>query len=333
MKVIYSDIHVAHQPGMEYNSGQLIAIPEVPSRINAIYSALEDRDNIEIIDCQSFDDEFILEVHSEDYYEFLLTPQDDLITNTPFVFPKPGLNSFKSRNPLVNLGRYFFDTGTPVLEKSFPAIRAAVDCSLTGAKLVRHGENSCYVLTRPPGHHAASNYGGGYCYLNNAAIAAKFLSKSGPVTVLDIDFHHGNGTQEIFYSSSRVQYISLHGSPKWAFPYYSGYKDEIGIGEGEGFNINYPLIEGTGTVNYLKILRKAMKDISEYSPKYIVLSTGYDTALDDPVGFFNLNHDDYIQIGEVISRSGIPVLIIQEGGYNGPANAECAANIIEGLTR
>ncbi|MHA2296572.1 MAG: histone deacetylase family protein [Candidatus Hodarchaeales archaeon] len=329
MKLIYNDDHYLHEPGLEFNSGQLVEIPEIPERIVDVYAALRriSSNNIEFIDKQEFHDSWILDVHSPDYYQFLQTPQEELIVNIPFLFPKPGFDRYGSNDPIINLGRYFFDTGTPLWEQSFPAIRSAVDCALTGAELVNKGENS-YALIRPPGHHAATSYGGGYCYLNNAAIAANYLSKKGKVSVLDIDFHHGNGTQEIFYSTSRVQYVSLHGSPKWAFPYYSGYRDEIGKGEGKGYNLNLPLRKDIKIKEYLIVLDRACKTITNYEADFLVLSAGFDIILGDPTGFFIIKPKNFDQIGKKIAGLELPTLIIQEGGYDVSNNIICVKHLI-----
>ncbi|MFW9996024.1 MAG: histone deacetylase family protein [Candidatus Odinarchaeota archaeon] len=335
MKIIYSTDHVLHEPGLEFNSGQMMEIPEVSERITEIYYFLkkEKKIQVEFVDMKSFNDSWILEVHSTDYYEFLQTPQDDLVINVPCVFPKPGLDHFGTNDPVANLGRYFFDTGVPLWEESFPAIKSAIDCSLTGAELLTKGDRYCYALIRPPGHHAASNYGGGYCYLNNAAVAANYLSKKSKVTVLDIDFHHGNGTQQIFYETSKVQYVSLHASPQWAYPYYSGYRDEIGKGEGKGYNLNFPLVEDIRPKEYLKVLDDACKAIISYRPDYLVLSAGYDIIFGDPAGYFNIKPEIFRKIGSKIASLDLPVLIIQEGGYDPSENIRCVKNLIDALEK
>jgi GNAT superfamily N-acetyltransferase len=172
-----------------------------------------------------------------------------------------------------------------------------------------------YALVRPPGHHAESKAFGGFCYFNNSAIAADFISRYGRVAVLDIDYHHGNGTQDIFYSRDDVLTVSIHGHPSFAYPYFSGFKEETGEGRGEGYNLNLPLAETITPEHYRETLRQALRRIERFAPRYLVVAAGFDTAKGDPTGTWVNRPDDFTEIGRMIGAAGVPTLVVQEGGY------------------
>ncbi|MEO5588965.1 MAG: histone deacetylase family protein, partial [Gemmatimonadaceae bacterium] len=211
--------------------------------------------------------------------------------------------------------------------------RAAVDCALTGADLLRNGEHLAYAICRPPGHHAERSVYGGFCYFNNAAIAAQALCNEGRVAILDIDFHHGNGTQDIFIERPDILTLSIHGDPSYAYPYFAGFADETGEGAGEGFNYNYPLDEGIGDDEYLRALDVALKRIIEFDPKYFVLSMGLDIAKGDPTGAWVISPDGLERIGGAIAGLGIPTLAVQEGGYDIRVLGRNARRFLQGLQR
>jgi acetoin utilization deacetylase AcuC-like enzyme len=178
---------------------------------------------------------------------------------------------------------------------------------------VQGGEQAAYALCRPPGHHAGVDLYGGFCYLNNAAIVARHLGAR--VAILDVDYHHGNGTQSIFYADPSVLYCSLHAHPDLDYPYYWGYADEMGQGEGRGTNRNYPLPLGISDEVYLATLKQALQDIHDFSPRFLVVSAGFDTVAGDPVGSFSLTTDGVAQVGEAIAGLSLPTVVLQEGGY------------------
>ena len=233
----------------------------------------------------------------------------------PTVFPlrrrqKPP-RSFEMR-----AGYFCLDTFTPLGHNTYRAARSAVDAALTGARLVLDGERFAYALCRPPGHHAEPGAWGGFCYFNNAAIAAHFLSAHGKVALIDIDHHHGNGTQEIFYRRSDVLVINLHCSPDHAYPYFSGFADERGEGEGKGFNLNYPLPPGTGDDAYMRALGDAVHHIKRFAPEFLVVSLGYDIMRGDPTGTFTISGGGMRSIGRRLGGVNLPTLLVQEGGYS-----------------
>jgi acetoin utilization deacetylase AcuC-like enzyme len=190
-----------------------------------------------------------------------------------------------------------------------------VNCSLTAADSILNGNSIAYVLTRPPGHHAERFVFGGFCYFNNAAIAANYLSKYGKVAILDVDYHHGNGQQQIFYERSDVLTISVHGHPSFAYPYFSGFKEERGDGEGRGYNFNFPLKEEINGSEHRKAIEKALVLIKKFKPEYLIIALGLDTAKGDPTGTWNLVPNDFSLNGKMIGKLSLPTIIVQEGGY------------------
>ncbi len=216
----------------------------------------------------------------------------------------------------MRAGYYCLDTFTPLTKNAFRAAKAAVDATLTAADLVAEGERAAYALVRPPGHHAERRVYGGFCYFNNAAVAAHRLSRLGTVAVLDIDHHHGNGTQDIFWERADVLTLSIHGNPRRCYPYFAGYEDERGAGAGAGFNRNYPLQPGADDTKYLATLDEALARVRRFAPRFFVLSLGFDIMRGDPTGTFVVSTRGMRDIGTRIGRLGLPTLIVQEGGYS-----------------
>ncbi|MFQ5985665.1 MAG: histone deacetylase family protein, partial [Alphaproteobacteria bacterium] len=192
------------------------------------------------------------------------------------------------------------------------------------------GRAGCAV-SRPPGHHAAPDLYAGYCFLNNAAIAAQAVRDGGAerVAVLDVDYHHGNGTQMIFYDRADVLFVSLHGHPKQEYPYFLGYEDETGQGAGQGFNANYPMRWGTAWDAYAEALDSGLQRIGDFGPEVLVVSLGVDTFEKDPISHFKLKSEDYLELGRRIARLGLPTLFVMEGGY---AVEEIGVNVVNVLT-
>jgi len=289
---------------------------ERPARVLSILKGLESI-SLQTIKIKKFSEKYIFEVHSPGLIKFLKKASIEL-NPRQLVYP----NVFPIRHPEripknweMQAGYFCIDTFTPVTRNSYVAARNAVNGALTGAEVVLKENKNCYVLCRPPGHHAESKVFGGFCYLNNAAIAAQYLSKKGKVAFIDIDHHHGNGSQEIFYQRSDVFFVSIHGDPRFCYPYFSGYKDEIGSGKGKGFNKNYPLPPGTQDEDYLKVLKKAIAEFKSFGPKFLVVSLGFDIMKGDPTGTFNLTTKGMLGIGKQLAELQIPTLIVQEGGY------------------
>jgi acetoin utilization deacetylase AcuC-like enzyme len=224
----------------------------------------------------------------------------------------------RSRPPkdlAMQAGYYCIDTFTPLNRNAYLAARAAVDCTLTAANAILDKYPMAYSLVRPPGHHAERSAFGGFCYFNSSAIAANYLSQYGKVAVLDVDFHHGNGTQDIFLERSDVYTVSIHGNPVTNYPFFTGFADEKGEGEGKDFNLNIPLPDTLTPEQYRTHLKQAITAIKKFAPKYFVIALGLDTAKSDPTGSWTLMPDDFFKNGAMLAGLNLPTLIVQEGGY------------------
>ncbi len=204
---------------------------------------------------------------------------------------------------------------------------------MTAAQHVADGARVAFALTRPPGHHAGADFFGGYCFLNNAAVAAQHLRNSGlqRIAVLDVDYHHGNGTQAIFYDRPDVLFASIHGDPHTEYPFYLGYSDEVGAGAGHGFNLNLPLPRGTDFGQWRAALAIALHGIAKFGAEALVVSLGLDTFEGDPISGFKLRSDDYLRVGEDIARAGLPTVFVFEGGYAVAELGVNAVNVLEGF--
>jgi acetoin utilization deacetylase AcuC-like enzyme len=340
LNIVYSPIHTRHDPPGEFMEGRFSTYLESPQRAEIILKAIQQTGIGSIVEPDDFGLEPVTAVHTPDYIEHLRTIHERWVAlggapeaAFPSVLPRRGAARF-SPSPWAEIGYYSFDLSAPVTAHTYEAALASAYCALTGAIQIQQGEKVVYALCRPPGHHAAQDYMGGYCYLNNAAIAAHHLTQdqSRRVAVLDIDVHGGNGTQAIFYERADVLFISIHGAPEWEYPYFCGYADERGAGVGEGYTINYPLDKGTDDRAYLRTLDKALAQISEHEPAYLVLSVGFDTFRDDPLGKFQLTTPVYHTIGRRISALKLPTLAVQEGGYAVAALGENAVSLLRGLS-
>jgi len=229
------------------------------------------------------------------------------------------------------LGYYSFDAGAPLTANSWQAIYSSAQVALSAQAHIAAGAHSAFALCRPPGHHAGIDYMGGYCYLNNAAIAAQAMLDQGArrVAILDVDFPHGNGTQDMFYQRADVLFTSIHGDPRNEYPCFSGYADERGEGVGLGYNLNYPLPAGSNWDAWSRALNDALRQIAGFGADYLVVSLGVDTYLADPISSFKLDSPDYLTMGEMIAKLGLPTLFVMEGGY---AVEEIGINAVNVLT-
>ena len=307
---------------------------ESPIRIDSILKELKKVDLFNFVNTKKFSDSHITEVHDPEYYKFLkdICQIAGKKTIYPDVFPVR--NRAKLPKAIIDrAGYYCMDTFSPLNKNAFVASRVAVNCALTAASRLVDGENISYALIRPPGHHAEKKYFGGFCYLNSTAIAANYLSKQGKVVILDVDYHHGNGQQNIFYKRDDVLTISIHGHPEHAYPHYTGFEEEKGFEKGVGFNINYPLEKTIDGPAYLKTLKKAIEDIRKFDPVYCVIALGLDTAKGDPTGSWKLVAKDFEQNGFHIGCLKKPTLVVQEGGYKTQLLGINARNFFLGLKK
>lgn len=317
MKVVYSDIHQHHAPERELTREGYTPYFECPQRAETILQALRATPGFQIVPPSAHPADLLRKIHDPGYLHFLegiypawVKAGEPASGVVPVTFAQGG------RRPadLVNqTGYYCFDT-TPIVGGTYEAALAAAHCAQSAAELLLGGGKAVYALCRPPGHHAATALCGGYCYLNNAALAATRLG--GRVALLDIDYHHGNGTQEIFYASDQVLFLSLHADPDHAYPFFWGFADERGKGKGEGCTRNFPLPAGTADQCYLETLDQALALIQSFGPDYLVLSAGFDLLAGDPLGDFAVSLEGLKRIGEKLAGLRLPTLVVQEGGYN-----------------
>jgi acetoin utilization deacetylase AcuC-like enzyme len=332
MRVIYSPLHARHDGGVELHRGALVPSFESPARAQYILEALQ-RDGFGVLPPRDMPESALLQVHDADLVEFLRSAwsrwaaSDREGSMLPSGFPARGLR--RDRVPAGihgALGYYTFDASTPIVAGTWEAALAAARSAMTAAALVAEGDSAAYALCRPPGHHAGRGFFGGYCYLNNAALAAQHLRDQGRarVAVLDVDYHHGNGTQEIFWERDDVLFVSLHATPDSEYPYFLGYADERGAGRGEGHTLNLPLPLGTGWREYRAALEVALDAIGRYAPDALVVSLGVDTYESDPISGFKLTGPDYAQLGARLAAARLPTVLVQEGGY---AIAEIGNNV------
>ena len=323
MKTIYSKNHIFRNSQTELSGGELVRPFESPERVEYILNEISKRKLGPIIEPNIKDLNIIYKVHNKEYVNFLENAWKEWVEEgfkgeaIPTVWPSRSMNSNKIPNNIEGkLGYYCLANETSISEGTIEAAYESVKVALTGASMLQN-EKSIFALCRPPGHHASKNQYGGYCFFNNVAIAAEKLIDEGAkkIAILDIDFHHGNGTQEIFYNRSDVFFVSLHGDPSEAFPHFLGYADEKGIAEGEGYNLNYPMPPNTSYSIWKKNLNAAINKVQKFSPNFLLISLGVDTFEKDPISFFKLKSNDYFDVGRVISSLGIPTLFVMEGGY------------------
>lgn len=313
IEAIVSDAHEAHViPERDYL--------ERPLRMERLLSALRQMPSVRIHAPKRFPERHILAVHEKAMVRYLQNASARLgkgETIFPTVFPIRRRLPAPGGDP-THAGYYSLDSFTPLTANAYAAARAAVDVAMTGAERVRAAGSSApvYALTRPPGHHAERDLFGGFCYFNNGAIAANHLAQDGRVAILDIDFHHGNGAQQIFWERDDVLTVSIHGDPRTAYPYFHGFADEKGAGAGYGYNHNFPLPEGIGDDQYLPVLRRACRLVAQHEPVALVVALGLDVSKDDPSGAFRVSRKGFHAIGETIAGLGLPSLLVQEGGYN-----------------
>ena len=340
MKIFYTPDHLLHTPKAELHRGEMIPPHEGPHRMDLLIAGLE-RSGFkqgDFLKPDDFDVSAITAVHSPDYIDFLQTAWDrwKAAGYAGDVFPMSYPFNPRRKKPPVDIdgaaGFYCSSSDTVVTETSWQALQAIANCALSAADITAKG-GSAFALTRPPGHHAGAAYMSGYCLVNKAAIAAQYLRDHGAkrVAILDVDFHHGNGTQDIFYDRDDVLFTSIHGHPDHHFPYFWGHKDETGKGAGEGFNVNYPLMPGSAYALWAEVLEAAFKDIQKVGADALVVSLGVDTFERDPISSFKLKTPDYADYGTRIAKLGLPTTFIMEGGYGVPEIGDNTAGVLTGF--
>ncbi len=338
MRVVYSPAHLAHDVVTETVLGTVIPANEVAERAERIRTTLEADGGFAIEAPTEHGTDPILAVHDAGLLRYLAEAWPAARSQgvgRPFLIADtyPSFRMFEGISPDVvasrpetgfaggRAGWWGLDTANPLVAGTYRAALAAVDVALTAADLVLGGERAAYGLCRPPGHHAARSMAGGYCFLNNAAIAAEAITRATGerVAILDVDYHHGNGTQQIFWRRGDVLYVSLHADPARQYPFFLGYADETGEGDGAGANLNLPLPAGTDDEAYLAALDRALAAIADTPGDVIVVSLGFDTYGNDPIGDFALTTAVYHECGRRVAALGRRLVILQEGGYHRPS--------------
>ena len=340
MLTIYSDLHHRHHGNAELIDGQMKPCFEMPRRAEMILARVREVGLGEVLEPRRFGEGPVRRIHDAGFVDFLSTAWQEWLAEgrthdaLPLVWP---VRSFRGdRVPDYidgKLGYYSLDAGVPITAGTWEAVQASADVALTGARALLDGVPAAFALCRPPGHHAASAAMGGYCYLNNAAIAAQYLIDEGHtrVAILDVDYHHGNGTQEIFYRRKDVLFASLHADPRVEYPYFLGYADERGDGDAAGFTHNYPLPHGTTWDTYGTALDDACAKAAAFAPDALVVSLGVDTYEHDPISQFRLRSEDFIRIGSRIAATRCPTLFVMEGGYAVEDLGVNAVNVLIGF--
>jgi len=343
MKIIYSENTKLHNPSKEFISHNLIDYAESPERMNSILESLKWLDKIEILPPEEFSLDDILKVHSRQYLEYLQTAYQNWIEAglnkdgvMPDLFAVGNVRKkLITKSPIGQAGYFMTDLSTMIVEGTFKAAKYSAYSALTAAKYLLKGERAVFSLGRPPGHHAGYEFAGGYCFLNNAAIAANNLQnnnskRSGSkikVCILDVDYHHGNGTQDIVQRQENMLYVSIHGHPDSAYPYLTGFEEE-----NNDKTINYPLKGNISNEQYFEVLKQAVHKIKLFSPEYFIISFGVDTHEfeNEDLGDFRLTTDFYKTMSAYLrDELSIPTLIIMEGGYQISILGDNVRNFLE----
>lgn len=349
MKVVYTPRHRGHDVSRETFLGESIPAHEVVARAESIREALEAVDGFDVVDPTDHGRDPIDAVHDPGLVRFLEEAwpavERERIERTALIADSyPSRPMFEGMSEAAVAGRpepdaiggragwWGLDTANPIVAGTYDAARGAVDVALTALDFVLAGESIAYGLCRPPGHHAARSMAAGYCFFNNAAIAAEAAVRATgePVAILDLDFHHGNGTQQIFWRRGDVFYASLHGDPRRIYPFFLGHADEIGEGDGAGENLNVPLPAGTDDEAYVEALERALAAIADRPGSLIVVSLGFDTYRDDPICDFALTTPVYHEIGRQVASLGRRLIVLQEGGYHLPTLGANAVSWLRG---
>ncbi|WP_066647719.1 MULTISPECIES: histone deacetylase family protein [Sphingomonas] len=334
MRAFFSPRQLAHAPLQELHNGGFTAYAESPARAEALLAGI-----VGAVEPEDRGDAAIRAVHDAGYLDFLQTaPARWAEAGRPgdvigYVWPVVGRRPLDLSRIDALIGRYSFDASTPLTADSYDAAYWSVQSALAALAAVRGGERVAFALCRPPGHHAGADYLGGYCYLNAAAIVAQAARDAGArrVAILDIDYHHGNGTQDIFWDRGDVFYASIHADPATDYPFYWGHADERGAGEGEGATLNLPLPQGTTLAAFRAAQATALDAIAAFGPDLLVVSFGADTWDGDPISHFKIATPDYAVLAADIAARGWPSVLLMEGGYAVDALGANLASFLSGF--
>ncbi len=340
MIVVRSDAHRPHHV-LELDHGNLIRSWDSPARADSVDRAVDASGAFEVCGPDPLDRSVVGALHSPDYLEFLETgfarwrdAGHDAECAMAFGWPARRMGQRLPTAVEAQLGYYSFAADCSIGEHTWEAALDSAALAQTAASIVADGRRAAFARCRPPGHHAGRDIFGGYCYLNNAAVAAEVLRRAGVgrVGILDVDYHHGNGTQDIFYERDDVVFCSIHADPATDFPYFLGYSDEQGGGAGEGRNRNLPLPAGTDAGRWLTALDEAIAWLGLLRVEALVVSLGVDTFEGDPISHFTLGCDAYPVIGERIGAAGLPSVFVLEGGYASEKLGENVVSVLAGFS-
>lgn len=339
MQVVFDAAHRGHYPKHFLVNGAIKPNPEVPERADRILEAVRGTGR-EVVAPPDYGLGPVSDVHTAEYLQFLRDIHrrwQRIEGAAPEVIPNIHPNRYGDGYPASAVGQagyHMADTACPIADGTWEAACASANSAVHAADLVAQGADAAYALCRPPGHHAFADMAGGFCYLNNTAIAAQRLrSRFERVAILDVDLHHGNGTQGIFYRRADVLTISLHADPVRFYPFFWGHAHERGAGPGHGFNLNLPLARGTGDDDYLAALKGAFARIGAFAPGALVVALGLDAYVGDPLAGLAITTPGFGRIGEAIGALGLPSVIVQEGGYLSPALGDNTTSFLDGFER
>lgn len=344
MLIFHNPVHDKHSGRQEMFRGKLVPCHETPARLEYVLDALRQRGIGELRAPSAPDMDLIKRVHTPRYVDFLasawsewiaLDPANADLDVLPSIWPVRGFrHDIEPTNFAARVGLFSFDSGCPLTAGTWEAATAGAACAIDAARAISQGQgqHAAMALTRPPGHHAGADFFGGYCFLNNAALAAQALRDAGAqrVAVLDVDYHHGNGTQSIFYDRGDVLTVSVHGDPTTEYPFYLGYADERGDGAGQGCNVNLPLPAGSDFAAWTAALQQGLDAVRAFKADALVVALGVDTYEGDPISKFKLKSADYLQVGRLLAGLGLPAVFTMEGGYAVADVGVNVANVLEG---
>ncbi|HYG42956.1 MAG TPA: histone deacetylase family protein [Bordetella sp.] len=333
MKAFFCEEQMLHTPQQFMRLGRLCAPTDAPDRAQALHAALTAR-GVQVQAPPDYGRGPLHGVHSPDYLDFLehaytrwlalraqgMNPGDEILPNLAPYYSGRAEQAERGPCPsgsiVAQAGYYLGDLSCPIGPHTWRSALRSTHSAIAAADWVAQNQGMAYALCRPSGHHAHRDRASGFCYLNSSAAAAQRLAQAyGKIAILDVDAHHGDGTQQIFYQRPDVMTLSLHADPAGYYPFYTGHAHERGYGSGHGYNLNFPLAHGSGSEAFLETLDNALVALRDYRPRALVLPLGFDTYKDDPISVLALDLDAYRHIGERVNGLGLPTVVVQEGGY------------------
>jgi acetoin utilization deacetylase AcuC-like enzyme len=334
MKAVFSAVQLQHAPSRFLSRGHIVDYPESPERARILLKGARQA-GARIHASRSFAAAHVEAIHTRRYLKFLAEAFRKWVRPKgafPEVMPSLRPVEHPARYPRHITGRagwHMMDFSCPITETTWQAVCASADTALTAADLVAGGQPAAYALCRPPGHHAYGDRAGGFCYLNNTALAAEYLRHAHErVAILDIDVHHGNGTQAIFYARSDILTVSVHADPARFYPFYYGYESQRGRGPGNGFNLNIPVPVRSDDEVWLGAVHYAAEAIAQYAPGALVIALGLDAHESDPLKGGAMTTDGFARLARVIAGLSLPTVIVQEGGYQSAVLADNLAGFL-----